>query len=77
MMFRHLRENNMGYFEHFVFAASHGVSAIVVGVGLLIHAVFPPLFPRAGRVLLARLKPDFDSDPRDFAAYLDSLVETR
>lgn len=76
-MFRHLRENNMGYVEHFVFAASHGVSAIVIGVGLLVHAVFPPLFPRAGRVLLARLKPDFDPNPRKFADYLDSLRETR
>ena len=58
-MLRHLRENNMGYFEHLVFAASHGVTAIVLGVALIVHAILPPLFPRAGRALLLRLRPDF------------------
>ena len=76
-MFRHLRENDMGYFEHLVFAASHGVTAIVIGAALVIHAVLPPLFPRAGRALLARLKPDFEDDPRKFAERLENLVETR
>ena len=58
-MFKHLRENGMSYAEHFVFAASHGVSAIVMGIALIVHAVVPPLFPRAGSALKARLSKDF------------------
>lgn len=59
MISRHLKENNMGYFEHLVFAASHGITAIVLGLGLLVHAVIPPLFTLAGATLLARLRKDF------------------
>lgn len=59
MMFKHLQENNMAYVEHLVFAGSHGVSAIVIGIALIIHALVPPLFPRAGSALKARLSKDF------------------
>ena len=58
-MFKHLHENNMGYFEHLVFAASHGITAIVLGIALIVHSIVPPLFPRAGSALKARLSEDF------------------
>jgi hypothetical protein len=56
---RHLRKTQMGYFEHLAFAAGHGISAIVFGIGLIIHAIVPPLFDKSGRFLYLRLEEDF------------------
>ena len=58
-MFKHLRENDMTYLEHLAFAVSHGVSAIVLGIALIVHGILPFLFPRAGRALKVRLSEDY------------------
>ena len=58
-MFKHLRENSMTYVEHFFFAFPHGVTAITLGIGLIVHSVLPFLFPRAGRALKESLMEDF------------------
>ncbi len=64
---RHLKENQMTYLEHLVFAVGHGLAAIVFGIGLIIHAIVPPLFDKSGRFLYMRLKEDFgDRDPIEY-----------
>jgi len=55
----HLDKNNMGYWEHLRFAASHGIRCIKAGVLLILHSIIPALFPRTGSILVNKLKKDF------------------
>jgi len=55
----HLKENNMGYFEHLQFAASHGIRCIKAGFLLMFHSIIPALFPKTGSVLVNELNKSF------------------
>lgn len=55
----HLAENNMSYAGHFKFAARHGLSCIRAGLYLLIHAILPCFYQRAGSNLVMKLNKHF------------------
>ena len=55
----HLAKNNMGYWEHFKFAACHGIRCIKAGTLLILHSVVPALFPKTGSTLVNQLNKDF------------------
>jgi hypothetical protein len=52
---QHLEENNMTYYQHFKFAAFHGLVCILAGVCLVIHAFLPCIFQTAGSDLVQSL----------------------
>jgi hypothetical protein len=55
----HLRENNMYYGEHVLFAVPQSIRMIVGGVMLMVHAFIPGLFPRIGSRVTSRLSEVF------------------
>ena len=55
----HLKDNNMGYWEHMVFAAGHGFRCIKAGVLLFLHSLIPALFPKTGSILVQKLNKSF------------------
>lgn len=55
----HLRDNNMYYGEHFMFAIKISIQCLVASIKLLIHAVFPCWFQTTGRSLMEELKKSF------------------
>ena len=57
--FEHLKENNMGYWEHLKFASGHGIRCIKAGVLLILHSFIPALFPKTGSVLVNELNKSF------------------
>lgn len=61
----HLKENNMGYFEHLLFAASHGIRCIKAGVLLMFHSLIPACFPKTGSILVEKLNQSF-TDHKDW-----------
>lgn len=56
----HLRRNRMTYLGHMRFAAWHGAACIRAGLLLLVHAVVPCWYERAGSNHVRRLKESFD-----------------
>ena len=55
----HLKENNMTYIEHFIFALFYGLCCLLAGLYLVVHAVFPCFFPSAGSDLVTKLSKRF------------------
>jgi hypothetical protein len=55
----HLKENNMTYIEHLIFALFYGCSCIFAGILLIIHSVLPCFFPTAGSDLVRSLNKRF------------------
>ena len=55
----HLLHNNMKYWEHFKFAAYHGLNCIKSGFLLLLHALIPSLFTETGSILVNKLNQSF------------------
>lgn len=55
----HLRENNMYYGEHVLFAAPQAIRMMVGGILLMIHAFIPGLFPRIGSRVTTKLSEVF------------------
>lgn len=56
---KHLSENNMSYYEHFVFAFGYGVKCIRAGFYLLVHSVLPCFFAHAGSRLVRKMEKVF------------------
>ena len=56
---KHLKDNNMSYYEHIKFAGKHGLSCVKAGIFLIIHGLIPALFPRAGSKLVNKLNKNF------------------
>jgi hypothetical protein len=56
---QHLKENNMSYLQHFMFAFFYGICCLLAGFYLIIHSVFPCFFPTAGSNLVTRLNKIF------------------
>lgn len=60
----HLRENKMTYREHFRFAGGHGLRCLKAAGYLVVHAIAPCWFRRAGSQLVERMERDFDDHRR-------------
>ena len=56
---QHLRDNNMYWGEHVLFAVPQAIRMIVGGIMLMIHAFIPGLFPRIGSRVTSRLSEVF------------------
>lgn len=56
---KHLKENNMTYYEHFLFAFYYGIIAIFAGVLLIIHSLLPCFFQTTGSYLVTKLSRRF------------------
>lgn len=55
----HLKENNMTYTEHMIFALFYGLCCLLAGLYLIIHSVLPCFFPTAGSDLVTKLSKRF------------------
>jgi hypothetical protein len=55
----HLKENGMSYRQHFFFAASHACECWATACKLLVHAICPWIWERAGQQLARRMLRDF------------------
>jgi hypothetical protein len=55
----HLSQNRMTYRQHFVFAGGHGLRCLMAAAYLIIHAIAPCFFVRAGSLLVERMEKDF------------------
>lgn len=61
----HLKNNNMAYREHFVFAVSHGLLCLEAGLLLIVHGFFPCFFEKAGSLLVKKLNKSFDNHKKN------------
>ena len=55
----HLKNNNMNYWQHFVFAFDHGLQCIKAGILLICHSIIPAIFSKAGSQLINKLNKSF------------------
>lgn len=55
----HLTDNNMTYYQHFIFASGHGLCCIYAGFLLLCHSIVPGFFAKTGSALVNRLNQNF------------------
>jgi hypothetical protein len=56
---QHLKENNMTYLEHLIFALFYGICCLLAGLYLIIHSVLPCFFPTIGSDLVNKLSKRF------------------
>jgi hypothetical protein len=52
---QHLKENDMTYLQHLIFAFFYGSCCLLAGLYLIIHSVLPCFFSTAGSDLVKRL----------------------
>jgi hypothetical protein len=55
----HLKENNMTYCKHLMFAVGHGITCLNAGLYLIIHGLFPCFYERVGSELVHKLEKVF------------------
>lgn len=55
----HLKENNMIYIKHLIFALYYGILCLLAGFYLIIHSIFPCFFQTAGSNLVKKLNKRF------------------
>ena len=55
----HLKQNNMTYIEHMIFALFYGLCCCLAGLYLIVHSVLPCFFPTAGSDLVKKLSKRF------------------
>ena len=51
----HLKQNNMTYLQHMIFAARYGLLCLIAGLLLIFHAIFPCWFQTAGSNLVRKM----------------------
>jgi hypothetical protein len=56
---QHLKENNMSYLQHFMFAFFYGICCLLAGFYLIVHSLLPCFFPTAGGDLVSKLRRQF------------------
>lgn len=56
---KHLTQNHMTYWQHFLFASCHGLGCLKAGFCLIFHAIIPAIFPTTGSVLVQDLNKSF------------------
>jgi hypothetical protein len=62
---KHLKENNMTYCQHWLFAVGHGLRCIRAGIYLCIHGLLPCFYRHAGSKLVHTLEKDFVDHERE------------
>jgi len=55
----HLKENEMTYIQHLIFALFYGCACLLAGLYLIIHSIIPCFFPTAGSDLVIKLSKRF------------------
>lgn len=56
---QHLKENDMNYIQHFIFAAYYGVVCIYAGFTLILHSLLPCFYQTTGSDLVSELSKTF------------------
>lgn len=56
---QHLKENNMSYTQHLIFAAYYGTICIYAGFTLILHSLLPCFYQTTGSNLVAELSKIF------------------
>lgn len=56
---KHLKENNMTYIEHLIFALYHGMLCLYAGLTLILHAILPCFFQTTGSDLVTKMSRRF------------------
>lgn len=56
---QHLKDNNMTYIQHLVFALFYGNLCLLAGFYLIVHSILPCFFPTAGSDLVTKLSKQF------------------
>lgn len=62
---KHLKENGMTYWQHWIFASSHGISCIKAGIFLICHSFLPAIFQHAGSNLVSDLNKSFTDHKKE------------
>ena len=73
---KHLDENNMSYCSHFLFASGYGIRCIISGLLLILHAMIPALFGKAGTNLVNKLNKVF-TDHNEWLQLKDRMEKFR
>jgi hypothetical protein len=60
----HLKDNNMTYIQHLIFALFYGVCCLLAGLLLIIHSILPCFFPTAGSNLVKKLSKRFSRETK-------------
>lgn len=55
----HLKENNMNYTEHLIFALYYGILCLYAGTTLIIHSLLPCFYQDTGSNLVSRMSRQF------------------
>jgi len=58
----HLKNNNMNYTEHLIFALYYGILCLLAGIYLIAHSIFPCFFQTAGSDLVKKLNKIFSNE---------------
>lgn len=56
MLLNHLRENNLGYFQHMKRALRISVYMFYAGFSCLVHSIFPFLFQKTATSIIKKLR---------------------
>lgn len=56
---RHLKENDMSYIQHLIFAAYYGTICIYAGFTLILHSLLPCFYQTTGSDLVSELSKTF------------------
>jgi hypothetical protein len=56
---QHLKENNMSYTEHLIFALFYGTLCLLAGFYLIVHSILPCFFATTGSDLVLKLNKRF------------------
>lgn len=67
----HLKNNNMNYCKHLVFAVTHGLICLEAGILLIIHGFLPCFFQRVGTLLVKELNKSFDNHSKSRNCHKD------
>jgi len=56
---KHLKENDMSYIQHFIFASYYGLICLYAGLTLILHSLFPCFYQTTGSDLVSELSKTF------------------
>jgi len=56
---QHLKENDMTYLQHLLFAFFYGCCCLLAGFYLIVHSILPCFFSTAGGDLVTKLRRRF------------------
>lgn len=74
---QHLSENNMSYWDHFVFAFGYGIKCIRAGFYLIVHSMLPCFFAHAGSRLVRKMEKVFTEREDEFKSIIEKQDDKR